>query len=246
MENISSSFILATALVERMLDVVALILVAIFSLLSIKNLPASFYLVVRGMEVIVVVGTIFIWIAPALEVQLINLMGRVIKNEAWYTKISGLIRHFLEGMRLLKDKRRAGSVFFSYFAHLVLRWVDCDGRRSCDRPKCDFISILAAVSGTWFIQCASFYSRLCGGVSVCGGDDFGAFWLYSKRGIGYHYSEPNCELPDCDVLGMRINLENLPLGCWLYLYRLVLGNAVHSTPGSIGLHFCGNHNSAGI
>jgi hypothetical protein len=109
MENISSSFILATALVERMLDVVALILVAIFSLLSIKNLPASFYLVVRGMEVIVVVGTIFIWIAPALEVQLINLMGRVIKNEAWYTKISGLIRHFLEGMRLLKDKRRAGS-----------------------------------------------------------------------------------------------------------------------------------------
>ena len=105
--GISASFILATALTERLLDVIALVLISSLALLSLPGMPPGLTTALHGMAVLGGAGLLIVLLAPHLETSLLVLLGAIPIPMAWRPRLESLLKRFLDGMRSLQQPGRA-------------------------------------------------------------------------------------------------------------------------------------------
>lgn len=112
--GLSTSFALATALTERMLDVIALVLIGVAAILALPGLPDWLTSAVRVMTAVGLVGLLVVLVATHLE----NLLKRILLwlplPASWRVPLVGILEQFLMGMRAFQQPIRSmGFVVFS-------------------------------------------------------------------------------------------------------------------------------------
>jgi uncharacterized protein (TIRG00374 family) len=100
------SYVLATALVERVIDMLALILIGSLSLVQQDYLSANFITAIKTMSGVAILGFAFIVILPFQEERVLRLWTVIPIPEKVSRKISEQISRFLLGMRSLQNFRR--------------------------------------------------------------------------------------------------------------------------------------------
>jgi uncharacterized protein (TIRG00374 family) len=100
------SYVLATALVERVIDLLALVLIGSISLLWQANSSSNFIIAIKTMTGIAILGFAFIVMIPFQEKRILQLWTMMPVPKKTSRKISEQISHFLLGMRSLQNFRR--------------------------------------------------------------------------------------------------------------------------------------------
>ena len=118
--EISISFVLATALTERIVDVVALVIISALSLMSIQGMPESITSSVRWMALLGAVGLAGVLVAPHLQGLMRAVLARLPLRENWRTALEKFLGQFLLGMRALQHPgRSAGFVGMTALIWLI-------------------------------------------------------------------------------------------------------------------------------
>jgi glycosyltransferase 2 family protein len=107
--GLGTSFVLATALVERILDAIFLVLIGSISLLWLGNIPPLLANAVRIMAIAGILVLAIIIIAPHQENLLLRLFGRLPLSTRISKKIAEQIARFLVGVRCLQNGRRLAT-----------------------------------------------------------------------------------------------------------------------------------------
>ncbi|HEX6506946.1 MAG TPA: lysylphosphatidylglycerol synthase transmembrane domain-containing protein [Chloroflexota bacterium] len=105
--TLSVSYVLATAITERIMDSVTLVLISVVALTTLSGLPAWLLTAAKVMAVIACVGLVFIFVAPRFESQLGALLHRLPAPASVGERLDGLLGQFLRGMRALHSPQRA-------------------------------------------------------------------------------------------------------------------------------------------
>ena len=106
--GISSSYVFATALTERIMDVLALVIIGSISVVTISNtVPAWLPSTIRWMAVAGLIGLIAFLLAPRFERVIQSILLRVRFSDRWRLKFSGLITQFLLGANAFVNLGRA-------------------------------------------------------------------------------------------------------------------------------------------
>jgi uncharacterized protein (TIRG00374 family) len=112
--GLSRSFALATALTERMLDVIALVLIGMAAILALPGLPEWLSKAIRVMAAVGLVGLFGMLVATRLEDLLRRILLWLPLPTTWRAPLVGMLERFLMGMRGFQQPGRALSfVFFS-------------------------------------------------------------------------------------------------------------------------------------
>jgi uncharacterized protein (TIRG00374 family) len=106
--GLGTSFVLATALVERLLDVIALVLIGSISLLVQSNISPLLANALRFMAFAGTAGLIVIIAAPFQEKLIRSIVTSIPLPEKYSLMISQQISRFLTGIRSLHNGRRLG------------------------------------------------------------------------------------------------------------------------------------------
>ena len=118
--GLGPGFVLATAMAERVLDVVALVLIGSISLIWLGNLSPLLIngIIILAFSSILVLALMII--APAQEARLQKLFSRIPASIRIAGKISEQISLFLNGMRSLRNGRKLlGFLIFTLFIWLI-------------------------------------------------------------------------------------------------------------------------------
>jgi uncharacterized protein (TIRG00374 family) len=107
--GINASFVLATALTERLLDVIALVLISSLALLALPGISPTFAPALRGMALLGGVGLLVVLLAPLLSGFFQRLLAIFPLPAAWKPRLENLLARFLDGMRSLQNPGRAAS-----------------------------------------------------------------------------------------------------------------------------------------
>ena len=108
--DVNASFILATALTERLMDVIALVTIGAVVIPTISlALPAWLYSAIQWMAVAGFVALVIFLAAPRLEAFILKILGWLHLSEKWRARISDLVSQFLMGARSLIHPGRAAS-----------------------------------------------------------------------------------------------------------------------------------------
>jgi uncharacterized protein (TIRG00374 family) len=107
--GISTSFVLATALTERMIDAVVLVLIGLATLLSLEGLPQVLLDLLRVIGMVAFAGLIGLFIAPRLEGLITRILNGLPLSATLRARLTGIVGQFLLGMRALQNVRRALS-----------------------------------------------------------------------------------------------------------------------------------------
>jgi glycosyltransferase 2 family protein len=107
--GINTSFVLATALTERLLDVVALVLISALALLALPGISPGLAPALRAMAVLGGVGLLVVLLAPRFSGFFQRLLGLLPIPVAWRPRLDNLLIRFLDGMRSLQHPGRALS-----------------------------------------------------------------------------------------------------------------------------------------
>jgi uncharacterized protein (TIRG00374 family) len=107
--KINIGYVLATALTERLLDVVALVLISLAALTTLEHMPAGLISAVRVMAVVGAIGIGGLFVAPQLGKVLNRLIARLPLRDTWRAGLAGLLEQVLYGMRAFQHPRRAAS-----------------------------------------------------------------------------------------------------------------------------------------
>jgi uncharacterized protein (TIRG00374 family) len=110
--KLGTSFILATALVERILDAVTLVLVGSIALLLLGNISPSLTNAVRIMALAGILGLIVIIAAPLQEKLIQRLFGKLPLPPELSQSLSKQTTRFLVGMRSLQNWKRFSTFMF--------------------------------------------------------------------------------------------------------------------------------------
>ncbi len=107
--NVNASFVLATALTERLMDVIALVLIgaAVISTVS-MTLPLWLFSAIRWMALAGFAALVIFLLAPRMEKWLLKILGLLLR-EKWQGRLSGLVSQFLMGARALLHPGRAAA-----------------------------------------------------------------------------------------------------------------------------------------
>jgi uncharacterized protein (TIRG00374 family) len=105
--SLSTSYVLATAITERIMDTVTLVLISVVALMSIKNMPVWLLTSAKVMAVVACGGLAFVFVAPRFERHLRALLHRLPLPETLEVRLDGLLSQFLLGMRALHSPGRA-------------------------------------------------------------------------------------------------------------------------------------------
>jgi hypothetical protein len=106
--GLGTSFVLATALAERLLDVIALVLIGSVSLLVQSNISPLLANALRFMAFVGTVGLLVIIAAPFQENLIHRIVDKLPLPEKILSTISQQISKFLTGIRSLHNGRRLG------------------------------------------------------------------------------------------------------------------------------------------
>jgi glycosyltransferase 2 family protein len=107
-KGLGTSFVLATALAERLLDVIALVLIGSISFLVRGNVPPILANALRFMAMVGFVGLAIMVAAPFHEEYILRVFSWLPLPEKYSGPVSQQITRFLTGMRSLRSIRRFG------------------------------------------------------------------------------------------------------------------------------------------
>jgi len=117
--GMSKSYVLATALTERVMDVVALVLFGLVASLVMRDQAPRLLSAVRILGVIGLAGVAVVLLAPALERPLRRLVQRLPAPGRLRPKLDEMLVRFLTGMRALQSPGRAAG----FGALTILIWL---------------------------------------------------------------------------------------------------------------------------
>jgi uncharacterized protein (TIRG00374 family) len=103
--NLSKSYVLATALTERITDAIFLVLIVLITLSTFADVPNWLQSASRAMALLGVGGFAVLLLAPRFEPFIVRLLARL--PEKFGAKATGITEHFLSGMRSLQNPGRA-------------------------------------------------------------------------------------------------------------------------------------------
>ncbi len=109
---INTSFVLATALTERLLDLIALILISMLALLALPGISPGLVPALQGMAIIGGFGLLVVLLAPRYSTHLQRLLIVLPFPAAWQTRLDFMLIRFLDGMRSLQNLKRAAGFMF--------------------------------------------------------------------------------------------------------------------------------------
>jgi glycosyltransferase 2 family protein len=115
--GISKSFALATALTERIMDAVLLVLISAVSLLALRTVPEWLLPALRVMAVAGVVGVGLVFVAPRMSGLADRLIGRLPLPERIREPLGRMMASFLLGTGALQNFSRLGQ--FLGFSALI-------------------------------------------------------------------------------------------------------------------------------
>jgi uncharacterized protein (TIRG00374 family) len=104
--GLGTSYVLATALLERLADVVALVCIGLLALLMLGSVPAWLLTAAPVAGVIGLVGLTAPRFLPCLDRQLIDHISRLPVPARLENRLTALASQFLHGLRALRDRRR--------------------------------------------------------------------------------------------------------------------------------------------
>ena len=104
-----TSFIFATALVERLMDAIALVIIGSISVLLLSQISVLLAGAVKIMAIAGTVGLVIVIVVPFQEKLISGLIDRLPLPADLRQKITQQIARFLVGMRSLHDVRRLSS-----------------------------------------------------------------------------------------------------------------------------------------
>ncbi len=117
--NMSKIYVLATVLTERILDVVALVLIGLVAFLSLDRIPDGLRRAVQVMGGIGLIGVGGLFIIPHLESELKRLLVRFPWPISLQSRLIGFMEQFLLGMRAFQHTGRA----FSFALLTLIIWL---------------------------------------------------------------------------------------------------------------------------
>jgi len=107
--SLSKSFVLATALTERMLDVIALVLISLAAVLSLGGLPGWLVNAVKVMGALGLAGLLVVFAAPRLENPLRRSLTWLPLPPTLRVRLTNVMEQLLLGMRSFQHPGRALS-----------------------------------------------------------------------------------------------------------------------------------------
>ncbi len=108
--DISASFVLATALTERLMDVIALVLIGALVISNISlALPLWLFSTIQWMALAGLVALAIFLAAPRMEKLFLKIPALVRLPEKWRERTSGLISQFMLGAKALINSKRAAA-----------------------------------------------------------------------------------------------------------------------------------------
>ena len=110
-EGLSFGFSLATAISERVLDAIFLILIGAVGVLFIRNLPAYISGMVRSFTVIGLIGLGTLLVFPRFRCFLESWASRLPLSEGIKNRFVAGLSHFLKGLGAFQQPLRAASFF---------------------------------------------------------------------------------------------------------------------------------------
>ena len=105
--NMSKSYVLATALTERILDVLALVSISLMALMSLEGIPDWLLTTTRVGAVLGLGAVVALVVATRLDGLIKNLLTRLSLRHALGARLSDSIGQFLLGMRAFQHSGRA-------------------------------------------------------------------------------------------------------------------------------------------
>ena len=135
--NISASFALAVGLVERLVDLIALIILGSLALSSTMIIPLAFQSALKGISIIGLIGLAAIFILPRFgNLFRSSIMSMPKLKEVYKLKLNDFLQQFLNGLTSLHSFKRAalftgltgliwlmdaiGAVILSYILNIPL------------------------------------------------------------------------------------------------------------------------------
>lgn len=115
--GINMSYVLATALTERLVDAVVLVIIVLATVSTLGTIPDWLLSGVRTMAILAIVGVICLFVAPLFEQRIRRILGRLPVSPSLRQKIDVLTTRFLLGMRALQN-RQNGAAFLALTALL--------------------------------------------------------------------------------------------------------------------------------
>jgi uncharacterized protein (TIRG00374 family) len=107
--GLSMSFVLATALVERLLDAVALVLISSVAIATLPSMPSSLVGATHVLAVLALLALAFFIVVPRLEKPIQALLARIFTSDGLRTRLSGLLQQFLLGLRAFQHPLRGAG-----------------------------------------------------------------------------------------------------------------------------------------
>ncbi|MFW5772728.1 MAG: lysylphosphatidylglycerol synthase transmembrane domain-containing protein [Phototrophicaceae bacterium] len=117
--RISASYVLATALTERIVDAGLLVLIVLGALSTMDNLPDWMPGTMRGMALVGGVGLAGLFIAPRLHGWILGIVERLPLPPRFNEKLRDLLEQFLFGMRSVQNPGRA----LSFLGITLVLWI---------------------------------------------------------------------------------------------------------------------------
>ena len=117
--GLSTSFTLATALTERIMDVIALVLFSCISLLSLNLLTGTFSSALIRVTLLALAGLVIVLCSPLLEKYFLRFLHYIPLPKNWIEKLSEQLSLFLQGMRTLQNGKRMTA----FLAFTVIIWL---------------------------------------------------------------------------------------------------------------------------
>lgn len=123
-EHISKSYVFATALTERILDVIILLLLGIFSIPAIGEMPSGIHTAMRVMGILGVAAILLLLLAPRHSDTFFRFVNWLPLPEKAKKPLNNFLGEFLLGAQAFQNPKRAAK-FAGYSA--VIWFLDATG-----------------------------------------------------------------------------------------------------------------------
>jgi len=128
--GLASAYVLTTALLERMVDALALVIISALVLLTLPSQPDWLAKASKPFAIIGGLGVLMIALLPRMERLGVAILRRLPIPHGIRERLVGWLEHILEGFRAFHDARRA----FGFLGLTIVIWcVDAVGSVICAR-----------------------------------------------------------------------------------------------------------------
>lgn len=107
--SLSKTYVFATAVTERLMDVVALVMLGLFAITSLNGVPAWVSHAAHVMGMLGMAGMLVLIVAPRLEAWFKRMIGFLPLPTTLNSRLMGMLEQFLLGMRAFQHRGRAVS-----------------------------------------------------------------------------------------------------------------------------------------